>query len=103
MVPMIHDTGKHAKFYVIGFSTFRDMTSQIFPFQNGTSHHDSIFNNWNRAKLEKKSLFMPENLFPGTNLYPHLNFQCFEVKQKNSYVQFFEMSHFNNNCSNPLG
>ena len=46
------------------------MTSQKFPFQNGTSHRDSEFTPWNRAKLEKKSLFMPENIFPGTNLYP---------------------------------
>ena len=30
-----NDTSKHAKFYVLGFSTFRDMTSQNFPFQNG--------------------------------------------------------------------
>ena len=26
-----------------GFSTFKDMTSQKFPFQNRTSHCDSIF------------------------------------------------------------
>ena len=36
------DTGKHAKCKVIGCSTFRDMTSQKFPFQKGTSDHDSI-------------------------------------------------------------
>ena len=37
------DTSKHAKFQVDGFSTFGDMTSQKFPFHNGTSHRDSIF------------------------------------------------------------
>ena len=38
------DTSKHAKFKVIGYSTFRDMTSQRFPFKlNGTSHRESIF------------------------------------------------------------
>ena len=47
------DTSKHAKFKVIGCSTFRDMTSQKFPFQKGTSHRNSIFTVWNRAKLEK--------------------------------------------------
>ena len=37
------DTSKHAKFKVIGCSTFRDMMSQKFPFQKETSHCDSIF------------------------------------------------------------
>ena len=48
---------------------------------------------------------MPENIFSSTNLYtpPHpLHFHGFEGKQKNSYGQFFKMSHFKNNCSNPL-
>ena len=87
--------------------------SQKFPFKNGTSHRDSILIPWNRAELEKnhflclkthlsrfdiyspepsktreKSLFMPENIFPGTNLYPSLHFHGFEAKQKNSHVQF---------------
>ena len=76
------DTGKHAKFKVIGCSTFRDMTSQKFPFQKGTSHCHSIFTPWNRTKLEKKSLFMPEDIFPGTKLYPPLHFHGFQAKQK---------------------
>ena len=37
------DTSKHAKYKVIGCSTFRDMTSQKFPLQKGMSHLDSIF------------------------------------------------------------
>ena len=94
------DTSKHAKFKVIGCSTFRDMTSQKFPFQMGMSHHDSIFTPWNRAKV-KKSLFMPESIFSGAKLYLPLHFHGFEAKQKNSYLQFFEMSHFENSCSNP--
>ena len=48
-----NDTSKHAKFKVDGWFTFRDMTSQNVSFQKGTSHHDSIFTPWNRAKLEK--------------------------------------------------
>ena len=46
-----NDTSKPAKFKVIDCSTFRDMTSQIFPFKKGTSDRDSIFIPWNRAKL----------------------------------------------------
>ena len=64
------DTSKHAKFSVDVFSTFGDMTSHKFPFQNGMSHRDSIFTSWIQAKLDKKSLFMPENIFSGINLYP---------------------------------
>ena len=46
----------------------------------------------------KKSLFMAENIFSGTKLYP----LCMVFKQnKNPYIQFFETSHFKNNCSNP--
>ena len=45
------------------------MTSQKFPFQNGTSHRDSVFTLWKHAKLGKIT-FMPKNIFPGTNLYP---------------------------------
>ena len=83
-------TSKHAKFKVIRCSTF--MTSQKFPFQKGTSYHNSIFTPWSRAKLEKIT-FMPGNIFS----------TCFQAKQKNSYVQFFETSHFRNNCRNPPG
>ena len=36
----------------------------------------------------EKSLFMPENIFSGTSLYP-LYFYGFEAKQKNWYAQFF--------------
>ena len=69
------------------------MTSQKFSFQKVTTHRDSIFTPWNRAKLEKNH-FMPEHNFSGTNLYPSLHFHGFQVKQKKSYVQFFETSHF---------
>ena len=76
------DTSKHAKFKVIGCSTFKDMTSQKFIFQKGTSHRDLIFIPWNRAKLEKIT-FMPENIFSGTKLYPPpLHFHGFQAKQK---------------------
>ena len=50
-----------------------------------------------------KITFMPENIFPGINLYPLLHFHGFEAKQETSYAQFFKTSHFKNNCSNPPG
>ena len=46
-------TSEHAKFQGDDFSTFGDMTSQKFPFQNGTSHRNSIFTSWIQAKLDK--------------------------------------------------
>ena len=52
-----NDTSKHAKFEVVRCSTFRDMTSQKFPFQKGTSHRDSIFTPWNRAKLKRITFY----------------------------------------------
>ena len=54
------------------------------------------------SKIKKKHLFMLENIFSGPKLYPPLYFPGFQEKQKNSYVQFFETSHLENNCSNPL-
>ena len=78
------------------------MTSQKFAFQNGTSHCDLIFTP-GIEQNSRKITFMPENIFPGTDLYPPLHSHGSEAKQKNSYVQFYEMSHFKNNCSNPPG
>ena len=60
---------RYAKILIDGFSTFGNMTSQKFPFQNETSHWDSIFTCWIQAKLDKNH-FMPENIFPGINFYP---------------------------------
>ena len=34
---------------------------------------------------------------------PPLHFHGFEAKQETLYAQFFKMSHFKNNCSNPPG
>ena len=76
------DTSKRAKFNVIGCSTFRDMRSEKFPFQKGTSHRDSIFTSWNRAKLEKQSLFIPENIFSGTKSYPLCISMVFKQNKK---------------------
>ena len=91
------DTGKHAKFKVIGCSTFRDMMSQNF-------HKSSGFNIYplKLSKTQKESLFMPENIFSGAKFYPPPCISMvFTQNQKNSYAQFFETSHFRNNCSNP--
>ena len=54
----------------------------------------------NRAKLREKSLFMPENIFPGANLYPICISMVLKRNKKSLYAQFFETSHFKNNCSN---
>ena len=45
------------------------MKSQKFPFQNGTSHRSSVFYPLESSKTQEKSLFMLENIFPGTKLY----------------------------------
>ena len=90
---------KHAKF--IGYSTFRGMTSQKFPFQKGMSDRDSIFTPWNRAKLIKSFLCLKPS-FQAQNYTPPA-FPWFSSKTKKSYVQFFETSHFRENCINPPG
>ena len=51
------------------------------------------------SKTRKKSLFMPENIFPYTpSAFPWF----WRETKKIPYVPFFETSHFKNNCSNPL-
>ena len=77
-----NDTSKHAKFAVIGCSTFRDMTSQKFPFQKGNESWQFDIYPLQLSKTRKKSLFVPENIFSGTKLYPPLHFHCFQAKQK---------------------
>ena len=64
------------------------MTSQKFLFQNGNGHCDLMFTPWNRAKLEKKSLFMPENIFSGINLYPGISM----VLKQNKKIDMLNIS-----------
>ena len=92
------NTSKLTKFKGISCCTFRDITSQKFPFQKGTSHRDSIFTLWNRGKLEKYHFLTLKTSFLAQNYTFHGSIQA---RQKNSYVQLFEMSHFKNNCSKP--
>ena len=75
------------------------VTKISFPEGNKTSH--SIFTPWNRAKLEKNHFLCLETSFLAQNYTPS-PFPWFSSETKNSYVQFFETSHFKNNCSNPL-
>ena len=42
----------------------------------------------------KNSPFIPENIFSGPKLHSLMYFPGFQAKQKNSYVKFFETSHF---------
>ena len=95
------DTSKHTKFKVICYSTFRDMTSQKFPFQNGTSHCDSIFTpgieqNSNKITFHAWKHLFWHKLYPPPLLCISMFFK--QNKNSNSYVQFFETSHFKNNC-----
>ena len=78
------------------------MTSQKFPLKKEMSHRDSIFIPWNRAKLEKDHFLCPKTPFLAQSYTPSA-FPLFSSKTKISDVQFFEMSHFKNNCSNPPG
>ena len=64
-------------------------TSQKSPFQKETSYRNSIFTPWNRAKLEKKITFMPENIFSGTKLYRSLHFYGFQSKTKKIICSIF--------------
>ena len=64
---------------------FRDLTSQKFPFQNGTkSHRDSIFTPCNRAKLEKNHFLCLKTSFLAQIYTP----SGFEAKQKNRRFNF---------------
>ena len=91
-----HDTSKHV------FYTFRDVTSQTFPFQNGTSHRDSIFTPWNRAKLEKNHFFLPKNIFRGTNLYSLCIFMVLK-RNKKFVCSIFRDVLFQNQLQQPPG
>ena len=75
------------------FCTFRDMTSQKFLFQNRMSHRNSIFTPYDEGTTtQKQSLFMPENISLGTNLYPPMHFHGFEAEQKNCMFNFRDIS-----------
>ena len=76
------DTSKHAKFQVDGFFTFGDMTSQKFPFQNGTSHRDSIFTSWIQAKFDKNHFLCLETPFLAQSYTPFCISIVFKQKQK---------------------
>ena len=97
MVPMILVNRQHFKHFY--FQRY-DVTKIPLPEWNESSLFDIY--PLKSSKTREKWLFMPENIFPGTNLCLPLHFYGSEAKQRNSYVQFFETSHFKNNCSNPL-
>ena len=67
---------------VDGFSTFGDMTSQKFPFHNGTSHRDSIFTPWNQAKLDKNHFLCLKTSFLAQSYTPLCISIVFKQKQK---------------------
>ena len=53
-------------------------------------------------KTREKSLFMPENIFPGTNLYPPLHFHGFEAKQKICMFDFSRRLNLKTTAATPL-
>ena len=75
------DTSKHAKFKVIGCSTFRDVTSQIFPIQKGMSHCDSIqYLPPGIEQNSKKNHFLCLKTFFLAQNYTPLHFHGFQAK-----------------------
>ena len=77
----IHNTSKHGEFSVIGFSTFRNMTSQIYPSpeRNESSQFD-IYPLESIKIFFKISHFM--NIFSGPKLYTPMHLCGFQRKQK---------------------
>ena len=70
------------KFSVIGFSTFRHLTSQKFPFQKGTSHRYAIFTPWNRGKLEKNHFLCLKTSFLAQSYNPLYISMVFKQNKK---------------------
>ena len=83
---------------VQNFKSLAFLLLEIWRHTNFFSRMEQVIAIRNRAKLKKKSLLMPENIFPCTNLY---HFHGFEAKQKIPYVQLLETSHFKNSSSAP--
>ena len=52
-------------------------------------------------KTREKSLFMPENIFPGTNLYPPLHLHGFEAKQKICMFDFSRRLNLKTTAATP--
>ena len=63
------DTSKDAKFKGVGLSTFKDMMSQNFFSRKEQVIANRYLSPGIEQNSKKKSLFMLENIFPGTNLY----------------------------------
>ena len=58
------------------------MMSQKFPFQNGTSHCDSIFTSWIQAKLDKNHFLCLKTPFLAQSYTPLCISIVFKQKQK---------------------
>ena len=94
MVPMILVNMQNFK--LLGF-----LLLEILHHKNSPSRMEQVIAiRYLSSKTPEKSLFMPENIFPGTLF-------CISMVLKrnkiNLYPQFFQMSDFNNNWSNSLG
>ena len=74
------------------------------PLQKGRTHRDTIFTPWNQSKLEENQFLCLKHIFRPKIILVLFYFilLLFSGETKNSYVQFFEMSHFKNSYSNPL-
>ena len=67
------------------------MTSQKFPFQNGTSHRDSIFTSWIQAKFDKNHFLCLETPFLAQSYTPF----CISIvfKQKQKFLKTFNLCY----------
>ena len=57
------NTSTHAKFYVISFSTFRDMASLSYPSPEGNESSRFDIYPLESTKIRKKITFIPQNIF----------------------------------------
>ena len=78
------------------------MKSQKFPLQNGTSHRDSVFTPWNRAKLEKNHFLCLKTSFLA-QIYASLHFHGFEAKQIFRVFNFSRCLISKTNAATPPG
>ena len=75
-------------FKVMAFQLLEIVTSQKFPFHNGTSHRDSIFTSWIQAKLDKNHFLCLKTPFLAQSYTPSA-FPLFSSKNKNFICSIF--------------
>ena len=74
-----HKSIPDAKFESATFSSFGDMTSQIFPQKKRTSHEIRLFTPRKTGLTLKKYVFMSRIYLLDPKLTPHVNFSNFQA------------------------